>query len=173
MVPAVEMTKERAALPATVVAEQDPFLIALGGPSAHDFSGHRELSLRWRLRQNQPSERTDPDELPSGPRWQNREPLLHPQQALPFLNGRVLSEAPAKAICRKTFGESLGPPPNLPQQNVLCVVNQAGDSRSGSQSRFFRCLKSKGAAPQVWAIESSGPFCGLDLPVDDREIFYR
>ena len=33
------MTKGRAALPATVVAEQDPFFIALGGPKAHDFSG--------------------------------------------------------------------------------------------------------------------------------------
>ena len=32
----VEMTKGRAALPATVVAEQDPFFIALGGPKAHD-----------------------------------------------------------------------------------------------------------------------------------------
>ena len=35
----VEMTKGRAALPATVVAEQDPFFITLGGPLAHDFSG--------------------------------------------------------------------------------------------------------------------------------------
>src|ERR1700722_14514894 len=37
----VEMTKGRAALPATVVAEQDPFFIALGGPLAHDFSGRK------------------------------------------------------------------------------------------------------------------------------------
>ena len=37
----VEMTKGRAALPATVVAEQDPFFITLGGPSAHDFSGRK------------------------------------------------------------------------------------------------------------------------------------
>ena len=35
----VEMTKGRAALPATVVAEQDPFFITLGGPKAHDSSG--------------------------------------------------------------------------------------------------------------------------------------
>ena len=35
----VEMTKGRAALPATVVAEQDPLFIALGGPKAHDPSG--------------------------------------------------------------------------------------------------------------------------------------
>jgi len=35
----VELTKGRAALPATVVAEQDPFFIALGGPKAHDSSG--------------------------------------------------------------------------------------------------------------------------------------
>jgi hypothetical protein len=34
----VEMTKGRAALPETVVAEQDPFFIALGGPKAHDSS---------------------------------------------------------------------------------------------------------------------------------------
>ena len=37
----VEMTKGRAALPATVVAEQDPFFIALGGPKAHDSSGRK------------------------------------------------------------------------------------------------------------------------------------
>ena len=35
----VEMTKGRAALPLSVVAEQDPLFIALGGPKAHDFSG--------------------------------------------------------------------------------------------------------------------------------------
>jgi hypothetical protein len=35
----VEMTKGRAALPTTVVAEQDPFFIALGGPKALDSSG--------------------------------------------------------------------------------------------------------------------------------------
>ena len=39
MIPPVEMTKGRAALPTTVVAEQDPFFIALGGPKAHDSSG--------------------------------------------------------------------------------------------------------------------------------------
>jgi hypothetical protein len=33
------MTKGRAALPTTVVAEQDPLFIALGGPKAHDSSG--------------------------------------------------------------------------------------------------------------------------------------
>src|SRR5580693_7326774 len=35
----VEMTKGRAALPLSVVAEQDPFFITLGGPTAHDFPG--------------------------------------------------------------------------------------------------------------------------------------
>jgi hypothetical protein len=35
----VEMTKGRVALPATVVAEEDPFFITLGGPLAHDSSG--------------------------------------------------------------------------------------------------------------------------------------
>src|SRR5580698_6669016 len=39
MTPPVEMTKGRAALPATVAAEQDPFFITLGGPKAHDSSG--------------------------------------------------------------------------------------------------------------------------------------
>ena len=39
MTPPVEMTKGRAALPAKVVAEQDPFFITLGGPKAHDSSG--------------------------------------------------------------------------------------------------------------------------------------
>jgi hypothetical protein len=39
MTPPVEMTKGKAALPATVVAEQDPVFIALGGPKAHDSSG--------------------------------------------------------------------------------------------------------------------------------------
>jgi hypothetical protein len=42
MTPPVEMTKGRAALPTTVVAEQDPFFIALGGPKAHDSSGRDE-----------------------------------------------------------------------------------------------------------------------------------
>ena len=36
MTPPVEMTKGRAALPATVVAEQDPFFIALGRPEAQN-----------------------------------------------------------------------------------------------------------------------------------------
>jgi hypothetical protein len=35
MTPPVEMTKGRAALPLSVVAEQDPLFIALGGPKAH------------------------------------------------------------------------------------------------------------------------------------------
>jgi hypothetical protein len=35
----VEMTKGRAALPLSVVAEQKFFFITLGGPKAHDFSG--------------------------------------------------------------------------------------------------------------------------------------
>jgi hypothetical protein len=39
MTPPVEMTKGRPELLATVVAEQDPLLIALGGPKAHDSSG--------------------------------------------------------------------------------------------------------------------------------------
>jgi hypothetical protein len=33
------MTKGRAVLPGTVVAEQEPFFITLGAPEAHDFSG--------------------------------------------------------------------------------------------------------------------------------------
>ena len=36
------MTKGRAALPGTVVAEQEPLFITLGGPTAHDFSGRDE-----------------------------------------------------------------------------------------------------------------------------------
>jgi hypothetical protein len=43
MTPPVEMTKERAALPLSVVAEQDPFFIALGGPKAHDSSGRDDI----------------------------------------------------------------------------------------------------------------------------------
>jgi hypothetical protein len=38
-----EMTKERAALPLSVVAEQDLFFIALGGPKAHDSSGRDDI----------------------------------------------------------------------------------------------------------------------------------
>ena len=38
----VEMTEGRAALPLSVVAEQGPFFIALGGPTAHDFSDKGE-----------------------------------------------------------------------------------------------------------------------------------
>src|SRR3984885_4627119 len=45
----VEMTKGRAALPATVVAEQDPFFIALGGPKAHDSSGRKTLPRKGPL----------------------------------------------------------------------------------------------------------------------------
>src|ERR1700734_1315198 len=41
MTPPVEMTKGRAALPTTVVAGQDPFFTALGGPKAHDSSGRK------------------------------------------------------------------------------------------------------------------------------------
>jgi hypothetical protein len=41
----VEMTKGRAALPASVVTEQDPFFIALGGPKAHDSSGRDDNSV--------------------------------------------------------------------------------------------------------------------------------
>src|ERR1700689_746699 len=37
------MTKGRAALPWSVVAEQDPLFIALGGPKAHDSSGRKTL----------------------------------------------------------------------------------------------------------------------------------
>jgi hypothetical protein len=43
MTPPVEMTKERAALPLSVVAEQDLFFIALGGPKAHDSSGRDDI----------------------------------------------------------------------------------------------------------------------------------
>jgi hypothetical protein len=43
----VEMTKGRAALRGTVVAEQEPFFITLGGPKAHDFL-HRDLSTALR-----------------------------------------------------------------------------------------------------------------------------
>ena len=39
----VEVTKGRAALPLSVVAEQDPFFIALGGPKAHDSSGRDDI----------------------------------------------------------------------------------------------------------------------------------
>jgi hypothetical protein len=35
------MTKRRVALPASVVAEQEPFFIALGGPKAHDSYGRK------------------------------------------------------------------------------------------------------------------------------------
>ena len=46
MTPPVEMTKGRAALPATVVAEQDPLFIALGEPLAHDSSGRDDKGGR-------------------------------------------------------------------------------------------------------------------------------
>ena len=39
----VEMTKGRAALPLSVVAEQKLFFITLGGPKAHDFSGRKSF----------------------------------------------------------------------------------------------------------------------------------
>jgi hypothetical protein len=39
------MTKRRAALPETVVAEQDPFFIALGGPEAHDCSVEKQTAI--------------------------------------------------------------------------------------------------------------------------------
>src|ERR1700734_2865413 len=51
MIPPVEMTKGRTALPATVVAEQDPFFIALGGPKAHDSSGRDDKGESWRFQQ--------------------------------------------------------------------------------------------------------------------------
>jgi hypothetical protein len=35
------MTKGRAALPGSAVAEQEPFFIFLGGPTGHDYSGLR------------------------------------------------------------------------------------------------------------------------------------
>jgi hypothetical protein len=44
------MTKGRAALPATVVAEQEPFFISLGGPKAHDFSGRDDKGRAVALR---------------------------------------------------------------------------------------------------------------------------
>src|SRR5580658_3436326 len=45
----VEMTKGRAALPLSVVAEQKLFFITLGDPKAHDFSGRRTFpgKDRW------------------------------------------------------------------------------------------------------------------------------
>src|SRR3984885_456296 len=45
----VEMTKGRAALPLSVVAEQDPFFIALGGPKAQDSSGRKTLPRKGPL----------------------------------------------------------------------------------------------------------------------------
>ena len=45
MTPPAMMTKGRAALPATVVAEQDPFFVALGRPKAHDSSGRDDNSV--------------------------------------------------------------------------------------------------------------------------------
>src|SRR5580698_2021489 len=41
--------KGEGALPATVVAEQDPFFITLGGPKAHDSSGRKTFpgKVRW------------------------------------------------------------------------------------------------------------------------------
>src|ERR1700734_1001825 len=46
------MTKGRAALPLSVVAEQDPFFIALGGPKAHDSSGRDDKGESWRFQEN-------------------------------------------------------------------------------------------------------------------------
>ena len=45
----VEMTKGRAALPLSVVAEQEPFSSTWVGPTAHDFSGRRTFpgKVRW------------------------------------------------------------------------------------------------------------------------------
>src|SRR5271168_1707846 len=43
---AVEMTKGRAALPGTVVAEQEPLFITLGGPKAHDNSVEKHFQER-------------------------------------------------------------------------------------------------------------------------------
>jgi hypothetical protein len=39
----VETTNGRAALPATMVAEQNPFFIAWGGPLAYDFFGRKHI----------------------------------------------------------------------------------------------------------------------------------
>jgi hypothetical protein len=50
------MTKGRAALPATVVAEQDPFFIALGGPKPHDSSGRDDKGEGGCVPQRQPDE---------------------------------------------------------------------------------------------------------------------
>src|ERR1700728_4111072 len=53
----VEMTKGRAALPLSVVAEQSLFFINLGGPKAHNFSGRDDKGAgvggrkQWALRQ--------------------------------------------------------------------------------------------------------------------------
>jgi hypothetical protein len=48
----VEMTKGRAALPTTVVAEQDPFFIALGGSTAHNSSGRKTFPSKVRYRRS-------------------------------------------------------------------------------------------------------------------------
>jgi hypothetical protein len=42
----VEMTKGRAVLPATVVAEQDAFFITMGGPQSHDSSVEKHFQER-------------------------------------------------------------------------------------------------------------------------------
>jgi hypothetical protein len=42
----VEMTKGRAVPPSTVVAEQEPFFITLGGPKAHDSSVEKHFQER-------------------------------------------------------------------------------------------------------------------------------
>ena len=42
----VEMTKGRAVPPSTVVAEQVPFFITLGGPEAHDFFVEKHFQER-------------------------------------------------------------------------------------------------------------------------------
>src|ERR1700689_407923 len=45
----VEMTKGRAAPPLSMVAEQNPVFITLGGPTAHNFSGRKTFPEkdRW------------------------------------------------------------------------------------------------------------------------------
>src|SRR5580704_9174597 len=73
MTPPVEMTKGRAALPLSVVAEQDPFFIALGGPKAHDSSGRDDKGESWRFQQQWLLNRTR-----SSSPWVGRRPMTPP-----------------------------------------------------------------------------------------------
>jgi hypothetical protein len=45
------MTKGRAVLPGKVVAEQEPFFISLGEPTAHDLSGRDDKRKRGASRE--------------------------------------------------------------------------------------------------------------------------